>query len=96
MGCILDQPVALPDSLADQAELTVLQVTDPAVGHVRGGRGGARAEVAAVNKQHVDAVEGQVAEGVVPDHTPLHRSLQNRRSGTGAFGHAPNLARPVG
>jgi hypothetical protein len=59
---VADQPVAFPHRLTHQAKFTVLKIANATVGHVRGGRTGTGAKIAAVHHQHIHAVESQVAE----------------------------------
>jgi len=55
------EDLALPQRLADQAELVVLQITKPAVDQLRRGRGGAGGEVVLLTQEDGEAPSGGLA-----------------------------------
>src|SRR5262249_40915024 len=71
-----DHQLPLQERLADEAEVEVLQVAQPAVDHLRGAAGGADGVVAALQQRHRVAarggVEGDAGAGeAAPDHDHL-------------------------
>ena len=62
MRRIAQQPIALMQRLVHQAEFTILQITQPAMQHMR--RSGARpaSKIAALDQQRVKALQRQIAK----------------------------------
>ncbi|MCY1223697.1 hypothetical protein D9M72_358350 [compost metagenome] len=56
MGSDAQKPVALDDGLLDQPELTVFQVSDATVDHVRRCTAGPLAVVSAFDERNIDAL----------------------------------------
>ena len=70
------QPLALAQRLVHEAELEVLEVTQPAVDQPRRRAAGAGADIAALDEQHLDAAERRLARDRRPidpgaDHDQL-------------------------
>jgi hypothetical protein len=61
--CGVQQALALPEGLADQADLAVLQVADPAVDEAAGGARGAGAQVLGVDQDGAQPAQDGVPGG---------------------------------
>ena len=60
--------LALMQRFADQPELQLLEVAQPAVEHLRAAAGGAGGEVAGLDERHLEPAGGRVQGGARPDH----------------------------
>ena len=75
------QPFALAQRLADEAELEVLEITQPAVDEPRRRAAGPGADIAALDEQHLDAAERRLARDRRPiDPRPNNNELVARLS----------------
>ena len=62
MRRVLQEKVAFPERLPHQVEFAVLQIAQPAMHHARQRRTRARAEIVALQKHHIDALQRQLAK----------------------------------
>ncbi len=88
----LHHQLALQQRLADQAEVEVLQVAEPAVDHLRGAAGGAGRVVVALQQRHRVAARGSVegdagAGDAATDHDHLEALAGDRLQGCGTGEH---------
>ncbi len=81
VGCDPQEAVAFHHGFPHEAELAVFEVADAAVDHVRGCAAGALAVVAALHERHVDALQGQIAEGA----DPVDAASDDQHTGVGAL-----------
>ena len=96
-----DQQLALQQRLADQAEVEVLQVAEPAVDHLRRAAGGALAEVVALDQRDRIAARGRVeghagAGDPTADDDHVEAVLSHRRECLVARDHSRELHDLVG
>ena len=65
-GASFEQPLALGQRLAHQQERAVLEIAQPAVDELGGGRRGAGRQVVLLEQQHAQAAAGGVARDAGP------------------------------
>src|SRR5689334_23102024 len=62
MRCILDHQIAFPHRLPHKTKLSVFEITNAAMRHVARGRTGPGTKIAALHKQNIHPIQGQVTE----------------------------------
>jgi hypothetical protein len=98
VGRELDHQLALEQRLADEAEVEVLQVSQPAVDHLRGAARGAERVVLALEQRHRITARGRVegdpgAGDAAADHHDLEPLAGDRIDCVGAREHLVSRGR---